>query len=311
MIYITGDTHGGSDIKKLVSRKVTDNLTEKDTLIICGDFGFIWDTKKEAKKEKTWLDWFASMPWTTLFADGNHECFPRLFSYPETEWNGGKVHVIRKNLFHAERGQIFEIEGKRIFVMGGASSHDRGPFAGNTKAVIGKYWWPEELPSKKEIDTAEASLNACERKVDCIITHCLPTSLQQIVKHGAYPDDVLTDYLETVMNTVTYDHWYSGHYHRDIDLDNNITILFKKVIPYGTKAIGSESIPGSAIFHKGDIIRFNHNKGSETGIIKAIYPWGMMAIKDEPCYDIQINGTDQVVKFARESCITDILKTAE
>ena len=308
MIYVTGDTHGGSDIKKLVSRKVTDTLTKEDTLMICGDFGFIWDTKKEARKEKTWLDWFADMPWTTIFADGNHECFPRLFTYPEEVRYGGHVHVIRRNLYHAMRGEVFTIEGKKIFVMGGASSHDRGPAAGNTKAVIGKYWWPEELPSEEEFRNAENHLDACSRHVDLIITHCLPSSLQHELKHGTYPSDCLTKYLEKVMHTVSYEKWYCGHYHCDLDLENNISVLFKKVLPAGSTVINSDPIPGSAIYQRGDELLFLLDGHEEHGIIRAIYPWGMLKIKDEPCYDIEIADTGKTVKYVRESSIIRFIR---
>ena len=122
MIYVTGDTHGGIDVKKLLDPNLP--IGKGDTLIICGDFGFVWSPNGESAKERTWLDWFEEKPWTTLFVDGNHECFPRLSSYSEAVWNGGVVHVIRPHVLHLTRGQLFEIEGKKIFTLGGASSHD-------------------------------------------------------------------------------------------------------------------------------------------------------------------------------------------
>ena len=95
--------------------------------------------KDETGKERKWLKWLNKQKWTTLFADGNHECFPRLNSYPVKEWHGGKVHEILPKVLHLMRGEIFELEGKSIFVMGGASSHDRGPAVGDTEQVIGKF----------------------------------------------------------------------------------------------------------------------------------------------------------------------------
>ena len=47
MIYITGDTHG--EVERLVPSKLR-ALKEGDTLIVCGDFGFIWDGPKKNKK---------------------------------------------------------------------------------------------------------------------------------------------------------------------------------------------------------------------------------------------------------------------
>ena len=88
MIYITGDTHGD-----WVSRLNTDafpeqkEMTKDDTVIICGDFG-IWN---DTKQERYNLDWLEDKPFTTLFVDGNHECFDRLYAMPVSEWHGGKT----------------------------------------------------------------------------------------------------------------------------------------------------------------------------------------------------------------------------
>ena len=38
--------------------------------------------------------------------------------------DGGKVHKIRPSVIHLMRGQVFELEGKKIFTFGGASCHD-------------------------------------------------------------------------------------------------------------------------------------------------------------------------------------------
>ena len=43
MVFITGDTHG--DPNRL-SKNNLKSLNEGDTLIVCGDFDFIWDRSK-------------------------------------------------------------------------------------------------------------------------------------------------------------------------------------------------------------------------------------------------------------------------
>lgn len=59
-----------------------------------------------------------------LFIDGNHENFERLYQYPIKEWHIGRAHEIRPHVLHLMRGQVFEIDGKKIFTFGGMSSHD-------------------------------------------------------------------------------------------------------------------------------------------------------------------------------------------
>ena len=144
MIYITGDTHTPIDIHKLKNQFFNPpGATKNNTyLIICGDFGAVWNYKGEDKEEKYWLDWLENKPYTVLFVDGNHECHPRLNAFPVEEWNGGKIHRIRPSVIHLMRGQIYTINGKKIFTMGGASSHDK------EARTDRKTWWEEELPSK-------------------------------------------------------------------------------------------------------------------------------------------------------------------
>ena len=49
MILITGDTHG--DLTRFGKRAVK-KLKKNDALIICGDFGFIWDGSAAEKKRQ-------------------------------------------------------------------------------------------------------------------------------------------------------------------------------------------------------------------------------------------------------------------
>lgn len=91
------------------------------------------------------------------------------------------------------QGQIYDIQGKSFFTMGGASSHDisgsilepddphfkqkrrRLNQSGALYRVNHRSWWKEELPSGEEYRTARASLERHGWKVDYIVTHCGPT----------------------------------------------------------------------------------------------------------------------------------------
>ncbi len=64
------------------------------------------------------------LPYTIAFLDGRHENFTLLDQYPVTEWNGGRVQEVSKNLLHLMRGEIYEIEGESYFVFGGGESPD-------------------------------------------------------------------------------------------------------------------------------------------------------------------------------------------
>lgn len=124
MIYITGDCHADYARFNAENFPEQSEMTKNDYVIICGDFGGVWNIDAESPREKWWMDWLENKPFTTLFVDGNHENFDRLYTYPVEEWNGGKVHKIRPSVIHLMRGQVFTIEGKKIFTFGGAGSHD-------------------------------------------------------------------------------------------------------------------------------------------------------------------------------------------
>ena len=47
MIYVTGDLHG--DLSRLETFRLH-RLKRDDKLIICGDFGFLWDNSDSEKK---------------------------------------------------------------------------------------------------------------------------------------------------------------------------------------------------------------------------------------------------------------------
>ena len=117
MIYITGDTH--SDFSRFTEENfpIQSEMTKDDYVIICGDFGGVWTFEEESSREKELLDWLDNKNFTTLFVDGNHENYTRLYNYPIEEWKGGKVHKIRDLVLHLMRGEIFDIDNKKIFVL--------------------------------------------------------------------------------------------------------------------------------------------------------------------------------------------------
>lgn len=223
MIYVTGDLHGDIDIAKLTDENFISHVTEKDFLIICGDFGLIWNPVAD-ESETYWLDYLESMPYTTLFIDGNHENFTRLErEFPTVYIYGGLAHKIRPHIYHLMRGQVFEIEGKKFFTMGGATSVDR------FLRIEGRSWWKRELPSEAEYREALKSLIRNNNQVDYVITHCLPTSLQEQLPKYTVPDD-LTSFLERISHVLKFRKWYCGHYHLDRAIGSKFRVLYNDII---------------------------------------------------------------------------------
>ena len=67
MIYITGDTH--ADFTRFSTDKfpIQKEMTKNDYVIICGDFGEIWNYLVESTYEKYLLNWLNEKKFTTLF----------------------------------------------------------------------------------------------------------------------------------------------------------------------------------------------------------------------------------------------------
>ena len=111
-VYATGDTHGNFlrfEEQYFPERK---GMTRSDYVIICGDFGGIWNGEPQDAET---LDHLETLPFTTLWVDGNHENFDEIYNYPVEMWHGGSIHRIRPHVIHLMRGQVFELEGYTFF----------------------------------------------------------------------------------------------------------------------------------------------------------------------------------------------------
>lgn len=252
-IYITGDIHGNPErlgVHSFYEQKDFSRNKEDNYVIVLGDFGLVWNRDEENRQEKWWLNWLQEKPFTTLFLDGNHENHIRLNTYPIKEWNGGKVHEIRSNVLHLMRGEIFNIEDKKFFVMGGASSHDiqdgildyedpdwrdkakqldaKGKYMYRIKGLS---WWEEEMPSDTELENGLKNLEKHNNKVDFILTHSPSTSqLYLLGGKGLYEPDKLTNYLEEVRINTEYKKHFMGHMHINKAINDKDIVLYEQIL---------------------------------------------------------------------------------
>ena len=56
-LFVTGDTHG-TGINRLSGRNwpMGRQLDKDDDVVVCGDFGLVWNAAGEDPTEKWWLD---------------------------------------------------------------------------------------------------------------------------------------------------------------------------------------------------------------------------------------------------------------
>lgn len=259
MIYITGDTHG--DFRRFARscrKRLPFELTENDCVIICGDFGLLWNPDRTFLYN---LKWLSNLPFRILWVSGNHENYNMIAEYPPEEWNGGKVrHIVRDKIILLERGQVFHIEGAVFFTFGGASSHDiqGGILDRNSPTyradvqrarrkdlpyrILNETWWSAELPTEKELQEGRNNLEKVGYRVDYVISHCASDRVQRCLEElyfgsnsdtSFYGQDILTDYFEELESKLQYRRWYFGHYHDDFAVDEKHSLVYQDIIPVG------------------------------------------------------------------------------
>lgn len=182
MIYITGDLHGDWDHRKTFIK----SLKKEDILIVLGDLGWSWD--------KWHIDHFQT-DCEVLSVLGNHENYTLIEQMPIVEKYGGKVRQMKENVFYLMNGEMYEIEGKKYFVFGGALSidkHWRRPYIS---------WWPQEQPTQGEFNRALETLEKHNWKFDYLLTHTAETELVQTVLGTT---DTVNDSTERMIQEIKY-----------------------------------------------------------------------------------------------------------
>ena len=217
MVYITGDLHG--DLKRFKEKKIS-KLKKNDYLIICGDFGFIWN---DSKKENLILKWIGKRKFTTLFVEGTHDNIAKINSYPITDFAEAKAHHISGNLFHLIRGEIYNIENKKYLAFGGGESDDADCRIENIS------WWPDEIPSKDDIKNAENNLKENNYIVDYIITHQAPSKIEFTLNGNEFSDNCVGNFFDTILDKVKFTRWYFGSYHIDRFIPKSYLSLYTRV----------------------------------------------------------------------------------
>lgn len=208
---VIGDVHGRPD----VIWEIIQILPSGSTIICTGEWGYgFFD---EYCSEEKFYDFIAEQDITILFIDGNHENFEKLNNLPISIWNDGKAHVIRENLVHLIKGEVFTINGKKIFVFGGGYSIDR------ERRTEGIDWWPEENISEADRQNADNNLARNEHKVDYCISHTAPIETvgrlaynhPGVIKKRVMEEFEITNYLQHVVDTTEFSKYYFGHFHVD------------------------------------------------------------------------------------------------
>lgn len=204
-------------------------LKKGDVLIVCGDFGYIFDG---SKTEKQVIKYLAKRKFVTAFVEGTHDNLDTINCCRTTVWKGGMVHRIKGNLLHLMRGQIFEIEGNTYFTFGGGESIDKD------MRVEQGLWWREEEATPTEMADGARILDEVNCKVDYIITHEPPSLVKSaiLLRRGDIDRvNKINGYLEEICRSCSFKHWYFGSLHEDKVITEHHTCVFKELLPINPK----------------------------------------------------------------------------
>lgn len=226
MIYITGDTHGRFERIEQFCRKF--KTKKEDVLIILGDAGINFSGECYDWPKKEFLE---ELPITLFCIHGNHEQRPQTIgTYREMQWNGGAVFYEKEfpHLLFAKDGEVFDLEGKKTIVIGGAYSIDK-----MTRVVYGYGWWPDEQPSQEIKRDVEQRLYEENWKVDVVLSHTTPLKYEPMEVFLPGMDQSSVDksteiWLDQIEDRLEYQKWYCGHYHTEKKIDR-LEIMFENI----------------------------------------------------------------------------------
>lgn len=226
IVLITGDTHRNFNRIKYFCRQF--HTTVEDILIILGDVGINAYGEYEDRFIKEDLE---KLPLTLFCIRGNHEQRPeKIESYKEVIWHGGAVYMEEEypNLIFAKDGEIYDIDGKKTIVIGGAYSVDKW-----YRLQMNYKWFADEQLSEEEKAFVEKQLEDNHWKVDVILSHTLPYQYRPLdlfmKKAGEFSvDDTMERWLRDIETKLMYEKWYAGHFHCDRKTDK-LQIMFQNV----------------------------------------------------------------------------------
>ena len=211
MIYITGDIHGNVDkILMIISYR---NITKNDILVLLGDVGInYYLNQNEARAKQRLNDTGIQM----LCIHGNHEARPDTIpSYYEKEWHGGTVYTedAYPNLLFAKDGEIYDLEGSKAVVIGGAYSVDK-----EYRLAHGWHWFPDEQPAEEIKKRVEDNLDKAGWSVDAVFSHTCPYPYEPVEAFMPTIDQATVDksteaWLGEIQRRLDYKNWYCGHWH--------------------------------------------------------------------------------------------------
>lgn len=222
-VYVIGDLHQDFKPVRALARQlglegVPATYNRENVLICLGDFGanFSFDYRDRNFKDK-----MGKYNFTYFVIRGNHEERPSICADGSpSEWDtefyfGSLVYVEKKYpyiKYALDCPNVYEILGKRAFVIPGAYSVDK-----YFRLERNMTWFPQEQLTEDEMKLGKQWVNL-RNDYDIVLTHTCPllyepTDLFLSCIDQSMVDNTMERYLGEIERSINYRLWCFGHFH--------------------------------------------------------------------------------------------------
>ena len=97
----------------------------------------------------------------------------------------------------------------------------------------GKCWWKEEMPSNEELMNGAENLKDAGYQVNYVLSYEAPAIAKDFIRLHTNQNIHITPlntYLQELMKSVEYAHWYFGSLHMDLNISKKMTAVFNEII---------------------------------------------------------------------------------
>lgn len=228
MVYVIADIHG-SALSLQQDMKYMPELTEDDYIIIAGDAGLEYGPYSMGSLKK----YMKKLPCTFVVMRGNHDNrYHYMARNNPDRWSftdDGMYAYENKypNIMYVKDiGGVYTIDGKDILFIPGAYSVDK-----YYRLANGLAYEPREELSWFEADNLFEEIDS--KHFDYVISHTAPLSLVPKLEHlflAQVDQGSVSHWTEKICDEVytnySFKHWYFGHFHSDMELSDNVTMVY-------------------------------------------------------------------------------------
>jgi len=224
---ITGDTHG--KVMERINNIPTHYSLDETALIILGDTGINYHLNRtDAKLKEKIMESGIKL----YCVRGNHEESPCRMSTMELQYDPevkNKVWVENEfpHIRYFEDGELYEIAGHSVLVIGGAYSPDM-----EYRLTRGMPWFPFEQLTAGQM--AKITKDYSGKEVDFILSHTFPLSWSPEDLFLPYFDQSKIDktmekWMDDLKDKVKWKIWLGGHYHDDRFVRPHVQMLYVSI----------------------------------------------------------------------------------